>query len=142
MIDDIRTATARALWDDGASNYQDVMEPVLREPHLAVGPLAGDVRGLDMQDLGCGTGAVSELLGPAGARVTAVHLAPHMVAVVRVRRAGVPGVVGIDEMVPRSSTSLMPPPTSWRPRPVSCAAPITPLRLPGCTACCGRADGW
>ncbi|MDA2953262.1 MAG: class I SAM-dependent methyltransferase [Actinomycetota bacterium] len=98
MTDDIRTVTMRALWDDAASIYQDVMEPALRGPHLAVRPLVGDVRGLGTLDLGCGTGAVSELLGPAGARVTAVDLAPHMVAVARERLAGVRGVVGIDVM--------------------------------------------
>ena len=98
MSDDVRTATVRALWDDVASIYQDVIEPALREPHLAVRALAGDVRGLDTLDLGCGTGAMSDLLGPAGARVTAVDLAPHMVAVARERLAGVPGIVGVEVM--------------------------------------------
>ena len=98
MSDDVRTATVRTLWDDAASIYQDVMEPALREPHLSVRALAGDVDGLDTLDLGCGTGAMSELLGPAGARVTAVDLAPHMVAVARERLAGVPGIVGVEVM--------------------------------------------
>lgn len=98
MSEDVRTATVRALWDDVASIYQDVMVPALREPHLAIRALAGDVGGLDVLDLGCGTGAMAELLGPGGARVTAVDLAPHMVAVARERLAGVPGIAGVEVM--------------------------------------------
>jgi len=98
MSDDIRTATVRALWDDTSSIYHDVMVPALQEPHRALVAMAGDVDGLDVLDLGCGSGAISELLGPAGARMTAVDLAPGMVDVARARLAGVPGVERVDVM--------------------------------------------
>lgn len=98
MSDDIRTATVRALWDDTASVYHQVMEPALREPHLALRAMAGDVAGRDVLDLGCGTGAMSELLGPMGARITAVDLAPQMVDRARARLAGTPGIVRLDAM--------------------------------------------
>lgn len=98
MSDDIRTATVRALWDDTASIYHQVMEPALREPHLALRAMAGDVAGRDVLDLGCGTGAMSEMLGPMGARVTAVDLAPQMVEEARRRLAGTPGIERIAAM--------------------------------------------
>ncbi len=98
MTADILTATVRALWDATASVYRDTMAPALRETHLAVSALAGDVTALDVLDLGCGTGAMSELLAPAGARVTAVDLAPSMVDVARERLDGVAGVVRVDVM--------------------------------------------
>jgi|GEM_PF-2344399 len=46
MTGDIRTATVRALSAATASVYGDVMAPALRETHLAVSALAGDVTGL------------------------------------------------------------------------------------------------
>ncbi len=98
MTDDIRTATVRALWDATAAVYLDAVVPALRETHLAVSALAGDVRGLDVLDLGCGTGAMSVALGTAGATVTAVDLAPRMVAVARQQLAGVPGIARVDVM--------------------------------------------
>ena len=142
MSEDVRTATVRALWDDVASIYQDVIVPALREPHLAIRALAGDVGGLDVLDLGCGTGAMSELLGPGGARVTAVDLAPHMVAVARERLAGVPGVMGVEVMDAQALDLPTPPSTSWWPRSALCSAPITPRRLAKCTECCDPAAGW
>ncbi len=98
MTDDIRTATVRALWDATAAVYLDAIAPALRETHLALSALAGDVTGLEVLDLGCGTGAMSVALGTAGATVTAVDLAPRMVAVARQQLAGVPGIARVDVM--------------------------------------------
>ena len=50
--------------------------PALEEPHVR--EALGDVRGLDIVDLGCGTGPHAVWLAEAGARVTAVDFSEGM----------------------------------------------------------------
>ena len=60
--------------------------PALEEP--LVDGLLGDVRGLEILDLGCGTGRHSIRLAAAGARVTAVDFSSKMLAQARKKTAG------------------------------------------------------
>lgn len=50
--------------------------------------LAGDVRGLDVLDAGCGPGLYAAELVARGARVTAFDVSPRMVELARARAAG------------------------------------------------------
>ena len=52
--------------------------PALEEPHVRAA--LTDVRGLDVVDLGCGTGRHSAWLAAAGARVTAIDFSSGMLA--------------------------------------------------------------
>ena len=54
--------------------------------------LLGDVRGLDLLDVGCGTGRHALALAAAGARVTALDFSPGMLATARAK----PGAERID----------------------------------------------
>src|SRR5438552_405358 len=71
--------------DGWAAFYADEDNPLvlLEDAHLA--PLLGDVRGLDVVDLGCGTGRRTLRLAAAGARVTAVDFSEGMVAKARAK---------------------------------------------------------
>ena len=58
-------------------NNEDIWRPGILDPaHLE---LVGDVRGLDVLDLGCGEGRFARMLAERGAHVTAVDVAPTMV---------------------------------------------------------------
>lgn len=61
------------LYDGEGNPLVAIEEPVFRE-------LLGDVRGLDVVDLGCGTGRHSLWCGQQGARVTAVDFSAGMVS--------------------------------------------------------------
>jgi malonyl-CoA O-methyltransferase len=63
--------------------------PALEEPHVR--QAAGDVRGLDVLDLGCGTGRHALWLGAAGARVTALDFSEGMLEKARAK----PGNEGV-----------------------------------------------
>jgi len=73
----------REGYDRWAAIYDGEDNPLvlLEEQHLT--PLLGDVRGLDVVDLGCGTGRHAVRLAAAGARVTAVDFSDGMVAKAR-----------------------------------------------------------
>jgi malonyl-CoA O-methyltransferase len=60
--------------------------PALEEPHVRAA--AGEVRGLNVLDLGCGTGRHSAWLAAAGARVTAVDFSQGMLNEARRKVAG------------------------------------------------------
>jgi ubiquinone/menaquinone biosynthesis C-methylase UbiE len=72
------------VYDHDANPLQGLEEPRVRE-------LAGDVRGLDVLDLGCGTGRHSLWLSGAGARVTAIDFSEGMLAEAR-RKPGADAV--------------------------------------------------
>jgi malonyl-CoA O-methyltransferase len=78
MPDDV--AFVRDGYDRWAVVYDHDVNPLpaLEEPlvHAAL----GDVRDLDVLDLGCGTGRHTAWLAAAGARVTAVDFSPGMLA--------------------------------------------------------------
>lgn len=85
----------RAQWGSMAELYVEAIEPALAPLHDAVLDLTGQVRDRDVLDLGCGTGVLSARLVLAGARVSAVDLAPEMVEVARARLEGVPARVAV-----------------------------------------------
>ena len=68
----------RAGYDRWASVYDHDANPLqaLEEPHVRAA--LGEVRGLEVLDLGCGTGRHTAWLAEAGARVTAVDFSPGM----------------------------------------------------------------
>ena len=68
----------RAVYDRWAEFYDEEDNPLvlLEEKHLA--PLAGDVAGLAVADIGCGTGRHALRWAAAGARVTAVDFSAAM----------------------------------------------------------------
>ena len=57
--------------------------PALEEPHMR--EATGEVRGLDVLDLGCGTGRHTTWLAAAGARVTAVDFSEGMLEKARAK---------------------------------------------------------
>ena len=86
--DDDPLSGVRAGYDRWASVYDHDDNPLsaLEEPHVRAA--LGDVRHLDVVDLGCGTGRHTAWLAAAGARVTGVDFSQQMLE--RARRK-VPG---------------------------------------------------
>jgi len=87
------------LYDADGNPLLPLEEPAMRE-------MWGDVRGLDVLDLGCGTGRHTVALAVAGARVTGVDQSPEMLAVARQKlegsgvrwvEQGLPGVLPFDK---------------------------------------------
>jgi 2-polyprenyl-6-hydroxyphenyl methylase/3-demethylubiquinone-9 3-methyltransferase len=80
-------ALANRWWDpDGPQRALHVLNPVRLEYVKArVAPLAGHagLQGMNVLDVGCGGGLLSEALAKAGAQVTAIDLAPELVKVGR-----------------------------------------------------------
>lgn len=81
------TERIRRVWGGAAERYDAVITPALVDGQRALLALAGPLAGRDVIDIGCGTGAMAERAARAGARVTAVDLAPEMVERARSRPA-------------------------------------------------------
>jgi len=77
----------REGYDRWAAIYDSEDNPLIALEEPRVVELLGDARGLDVADLGCGTGRHAVRLAAGGARVTAVDFSAAMVA----RAAGKPG---------------------------------------------------
>jgi len=79
----IEHLSTREGYDRWSEIYDEEDNPliVLEERYLP--DLLGDVRGLDLVDLGCGTGRHAVRIAAAGARVTAVDFSEGMVAKAR-----------------------------------------------------------
>jgi len=75
----------REGYDRWAEIYDNDPNPLvaLEEPHVAA--LLGPVAGLDVADVGCGTGRHSLALAAAGARVTALDFSAQMLARARAK---------------------------------------------------------
>ncbi len=86
-----RDSSAREGYDRWASIYDHDANPLLalEEPHMR--ELVGDVLGLAVLDLGCGTGRHSLWLAASGADVTAVDFSEGMLAEAR-RKPGVQAI--------------------------------------------------
>lgn len=76
---DIRLST-REGYDRWAELYDDDDNPLVKLEEPIVDEMLGDVRGLHVLDLGCGTGRHSIRLANQGAIVTAVDFSPGMLA--------------------------------------------------------------
>jgi len=81
----------RAGYDRWAAVYERDDNPMLPMEAQVVASVLPDVRGLDVIDLGCGTGRHAARLAAAGARVTAVDFSEGMLAEARAR----PGAEGV-----------------------------------------------
>jgi malonyl-CoA O-methyltransferase len=81
----------RAGYDRWAAIYDDDGNPLLPLEEPEVDRLLGDVRGLAVADVGCGTGRYALRLAAAGARVTALDFSPGMLEVAR-RKPGADAV--------------------------------------------------
>lgn len=68
----------RAGYDRWAEIYDGEDNPLVRLEERQIGPLAGDVAGLAVADIGCGTGRHALRWAAAGARVTAVDFSTAM----------------------------------------------------------------
>lgn len=84
---DAEFVATRDGYDRWAAIYDDEDNALIAAEESRVDRLLGDVRGLDVVDLGCGTGRHTLRLAARGARVTALDFADAMVA----RAAGKPG---------------------------------------------------
>lgn len=73
-------AAVRAGYDRWAAVYDHDANPLLVLEEPEVRRIAGEVRGLEVLDLGCGTGRHTAWLSRAGARVTALDFSPGMLA--------------------------------------------------------------
>lgn len=82
----------REGYDRWSEHYDGDGNPLvlLEEPHVA--RVAGDVRGREVLDVGCGTGRHALALAAAGARVTAVDFSAGMLARLKAK----PGAESID----------------------------------------------
>jgi malonyl-CoA O-methyltransferase len=67
-------------YDRWAETYDAERNPLVLLEERYVGPLIGDVAGLEVVDIGCGTGRHSLRLAAAGAHVTAVDFSEAMLA--------------------------------------------------------------
>lgn len=80
------TSCVRDGYDRWAAVYDDDGNPLLALEYPVVRAAAGDVRGLSVLDLGCGTGRHTFWLAEAGASVTAVDFSEGMLAKARQRQ--------------------------------------------------------
>lgn len=126
------TAANRDLWTRASREYgdehairawaaDDITWGIFNVPEKQLGVL-GDVAGLDVVELGCGTAYFSAWLARRGARPTGVDLTPAQLATARRCR-------------PAAST--------WPSRSAAPACGATrPAGYPRRPGCCGRAGGW
>src|SRR2546425_11900565 len=107
----IEHLSTREGYDRWAMIYDDEDNPLimLEERHLP--GLLGDVHGLDVVDLGCGTGRHSIRLVGAGARGTAVGLSDGVVAQARRK----PGWEQVEVILPDLNPGVAVPDLSVRP---------------------------
>lgn len=81
-MEDLATRDGYDRW---AEIYDGEDNPLIRLEERVLPGLLGDVRGLRVVDLGCGTGRVSFRLLEAGAEVTALDFSEGMLATARTR---------------------------------------------------------
>lgn len=100
------TEETRRLWDAQAAGFDDEPDHGLRDPGVRAAwaallnahvPAAPGLAGLDVVDLGCGTGSLAVLLAEAGHRVQGLDVSPAMVeqARAKVEAHGVAERVGL-----------------------------------------------
>jgi malonyl-CoA O-methyltransferase len=75
----------RAGYDRWAQVYDNEDNPLILLEEQHIGPLIGHVAGLNVADIGCGTGRHALRLAAAGAQVTAVDFSPAMLEQARAK---------------------------------------------------------
>ncbi len=83
--DATQVVPTRAGYDRWAKIYDTEDNPLVRLEEEHITALIGDVRGLSVVDLGCGTGRHALRLAEAGANVTAVDFSQEMLARARAK---------------------------------------------------------
>ena len=78
----VPTRTGYDLW---AEVYDTEDNPLIQLENEHIGPIIGNVSGLRLIDLGCGTGRHALRLAEAGARVTAVDFSEAMLSRARAK---------------------------------------------------------
>jgi SAM-dependent methyltransferase len=106
-VDEVDQITAHnsAIWNRCAPTYTDVFEPLTSGASTVLLDLAGVGRNTVMLDIGTGPGT---LIGPAlerGAHVSAIDLAPEMVAAARSRHPDVDIAIGDAATLPHADQS-------------------------------------
>ncbi|HEY1380391.1 MAG TPA: class I SAM-dependent methyltransferase [Gemmataceae bacterium] len=91
MSDSVDLVPTRAGYDRWAAVYDADPNPLVAIEEPLVAELLGDVGGLALLDLGCGTGRHTIPLAAAGAAVTAVDFSGEMLALARAK----PGAAGV-----------------------------------------------
>ncbi len=95
---------SRALWDKSASNWAALMDKGEANRTMILDPamlrLAGDVRGLDVLDVGCGEGRFARMLAERGAKVTGVEPTRALREIARQRHPDGEYVEGVGETLP------------------------------------------
>lgn len=98
------TDAVKAYWNDQAERFDEEPDHGLRDEEVRrawrdlllplLSPRTGGTAGLDLADLGCGTGSLSVLLAEQGHRVVGVDLSDSMIAAAteKARAAGVDAV--------------------------------------------------
>jgi ubiquinone/menaquinone biosynthesis C-methylase UbiE len=84
---DFTTLSTREGYDLWATIYDEEDNPLIALEEAEVPRLLGDVRGLAVADIGCGTGRHTLALAAAGAAVTALDLSGGMIAKARAKAA-------------------------------------------------------
>jgi malonyl-CoA O-methyltransferase len=82
----VRQLPTREAYDLWAEVYDRDGNPLIALEERHIGTLIGEVAGLSIADVGCGTGRHAIRLATAGARVTALDFSPGMLAVARAKR--------------------------------------------------------
>jgi malonyl-CoA O-methyltransferase len=75
---DMDIVPTQAGYDRWAEFYDHEDNPLVQLEEQHIGPLVGEVAGLAVADIGCGTGRHSVRLAAAGARVTAIDFSEAM----------------------------------------------------------------
>ena len=76
---EVETVPTQAGYDRWAEVYDEEDNPLVLLEEMHIGPLGGNVAGLTVADIGCGTGRHALRWAAAGARVTAVDFSDAMV---------------------------------------------------------------
>jgi len=88
---EMETVPTQAGYDRWAELYDSDDNPLVLLEEQHIGPLIGDVAGLDLADIGCGTGRHALQWAAAGARVTALDFSEAMLRRAREK----PGAAGV-----------------------------------------------
>ena len=84
-MDQTRTLPVRDGYELWAEVYDTDGNPLIALEEEHIGPLIGAAAGLDILDVGCGTGRHAVALARAGARVTALDFSPRMLEMARAK---------------------------------------------------------